>query len=216
MIRIVIADDHEIIRDGLRTLFSKEADIKVIGEVSNGLSAVELVAETSPDVVIMDITMPDLNGIETARKITSLSPNTKIIALTMHSDRRFVMEMFKAGASGYILKDCAFDELSKAVHIIVKGHKYMSPKITDVVVDNCFQNKTKDESCAFSVLTSREREVLQLISEGWSTKKTAVKLHVSNKTIETHRSQIMKKLGIHNIADLTKYAIREGLTSLDM
>jgi DNA-binding NarL/FixJ family response regulator len=164
----------------------------------------------------MDVSMPDLNGIEATKQIIENTPQTRVIALSMHSDKRFVIGMLRAGASGYLLKDCASQELANAIHQVAGGKKYLSPEITGVVIDDFLVGATpEDVPSAASQLSSREREVLQLIAEGWSTKQIASHLFVSVKTIETHRRQIMKKLDLHSIADLTKYAIREGLTSIE-
>jgi DNA-binding NarL/FixJ family response regulator len=214
-IKILLADDHKIVRDGLRTLVEKEPDMEVVGEAENGRKAVKLTRELSPDLVIMDVTMSDLNGIEAARQIHKETPDVKVIALSMHSDRRFVAGMLEAGASGYLLKDCAFEELTRAIKNVISNKIYLSPGITDVVVKDYLGKSTKASHSAFSDLTNREREVLQLLAEGRSTKQIAESLHVSVKTIETHRRQIMEKLDIHSIAELTKYALREGLTSLE-
>jgi DNA-binding NarL/FixJ family response regulator len=214
-VRILLADDHKIIREGLRSLIEKQPDMEVVAETQDGLTAVRLTQKLSPDVVIMDIGMPEMNGIEATREIVSSAKSIRIIALSMHSDKRFVLEMLKAGASGYLLKDSAFEELVSAIHTVMSGQRYLSPKVTDVVVEEYLHNLTKSESTVFTVLTAREREVLQLLAEGKATKQIAATLNVSVKTIETHRQQIMEKLNLRSIAELTKYAIREGLTSLE-
>ncbi len=213
-IRVIIADDHQIVRDGLRSLLEKEADMEVIATLEDGRKAVKLTEEVQPDVVIMDISMPGLNGIESTRQITRNFPNIKIIALSMHDDRRFVVNMLKAGASGYLLKDCAFKELTRAIHVVLSGKTYLSPGVTDVVVSNYITGQVGPESLLYTALTNREREVLQLVVEGKTSSQIAECLYVSVKTVETHRSQLMHKLKITNIADLVKYAIQEGLTSL--
>ena len=213
--RIILADDHKIIRDGLASLLEKENDIEIVAQAEDGRATVELVAELSPDVVIMDIGMPNLNGIEATRHIAGEFPDVRTIALSMHSDKRFVTEMLKAGASGYLLKNCAFDELATAIRTVMMGKTYLSPSITDVVVDSYVRAAPDGEPTVFSMLTNREREVLQLLAEGRTTKQIAIHLYVSAKTIETHRAKIMKKLDIDNMASLTKYAVREGLTSLE-
>jgi DNA-binding NarL/FixJ family response regulator len=210
-VRIIIADDHAIVRDGLTRAFDQEQDIEVIGQAGNGLATMDLARELSPDLVIMDIAMPDLNGIEATRQIVSASPNTKVIALSMHSSNRYVREMFKAGASGYLLKDCAFDELLEAIRTVAQGKTYVSPSVGDIVVQD-FVHGTGGEASAFSALTTRERQVLQLLAEGNTTKQVALSLHISPKTVEAHRLRVMNKLNIDNIAQLTKYAIQEGLT----
>lgn len=214
-IRILLADDHKIVRDGLRTLIERQSEMEVVGDAENGRKAVQLTLKLVPDVVVMDVTMADLNGIEATRQIHKEQPCVKIIALSMHSDRRFVAGMLKAGASGYLLKDCAFEELARAIHSVVSNQTYLSPAITDIVVKDYIQESSMKPTSPFSVLTAREREVLQLLAEGASTKEIAKSLYVSVKTVETHRMQIMHKLRIHSIAELTKYAVREGLTSLE-
>lgn len=214
-IRILLADDHKIIREGLRSLLEKDPELEVIAEAGDGTTTVKLARKLKPEVVIMDITMPDLNGIEATRQIMAELLNVKVIALSMHSDRRFVVGMLKAGASGYLLKDCAFDELIHTVHTVVSNRIYLSPGITDIVVDDYLRQMSTTNSSVTSMLTNREREVLQLLAEGKTTKQIADHLYLSVKTIETHRRQIMVKLDIHSIAELTKYAIREGLTSLE-
>ena len=214
-IRILLADDHKITRQGLRSLLDKQQDMEVVAEAEDGRTAVRLVGELSPNVVIMDVTMPDLNGVEATRQIVSQSPDVKIIALSMHSDTLFVTEMLRSGASGYLLKDCAFEELSRAIHAVVAGKTYLSPSVSGVVVDDYLHRLSKADFSDSQVLTDREREVLQLLAEGKSTKQIALKLHISVKTVETHRRQMMNKLDIHTVAELTKYAIRKGLTSLE-
>ena len=213
--KIILADDHKIIREGLRSLIEKQDDMEVIAEADNGLTTVNLVQKLHPDVVIMDIGMPEMNGIDATTKITTEFKGVQVIALSMHSDRRFVMQMLKAGATGYLLKDSAFEELVTAIHTVMRRQHYLSQKITDVIVEEYLQNLPKNETNVFTVLTPSEREVLQLIAEGKSTKQIASVLNVSVKTIETHRQQIMDKLNIHSVAELTKYAIREGITSLE-
>lgn len=213
-VRILLCDDHKIVRDGLRALIEKEGQMEVVGEAQDGREALELIDELSPDVVILDIGMPGLNGIETAREIVAEHPHTKIIGLSMHSDRRFVSEMLKAGASGYLLKDCAFDELARAIRVVIANEIYLSPKIAGVVLDDYVSHLTGGGE-AKPALTHREREVLQLLAEGKSTKQIALALGVSSKTVETHRQHIMRKLDVYSVAELTKYAVREGLTSLE-
>lgn len=212
--KIIIADDHKIMREGLKALIEKQPDMEVSAEAQDGLSVTKLARKLMPQVIIMDIGMPEMNGIDATRQIISENKEIKIIALSMHSDRRFVLEMLKAGASGYLLKDSAFEELVNAVHTVMSGQSYLSPRITDIVVKEYLYNLPKSESTVFTVLTGREREVLQLLAEGKSTKQIAATLNLSVKTVETHRQQIMDKLEIRTVAELTKYAIREGLTSL--
>jgi two-component system response regulator NreC len=214
-IKVLIADDHQIVRQGLRNLLEKEHDLKVVAEAEDGRSTVRLARETQPQLIIMDVAMPDLNGIEAARQIVSELPRVKVIALSMYADRRFVVNMLKAGAAGYLLKDCAFEELNRAIRAVLAHKTYLSPGVSDILVKDYMTGGPAQETSVFSVLTPREREVLQLMSEGKSTNQIADSLHVSVKTIETHRQQVMHKLNMHSVAELTKYAIREGLTSLD-
>ena len=213
--RILLADDHKITREGLRSLLEKQSEMEVVAEAQEGHEAVRLVREMHPDIAIMDVTMPDLNGIEATQKIVSECPNVKVIALSMHSDTLFVTEMLKSGASGYLLKDCAFEELTRAIHTVLDGKIYLSPAISDVVVDGYLHRLSEDKPVDSDVLSHREREVLQMLAEGKSTKQVALKLHISVKTVETHRRQMMHKLDIYSVAELTKYAIRKGLTSLE-
>lgn len=214
-IRILLADDHKITRQGLRSLLEKQPDMEVVAEAEEGRTAVRLVQELVPNVVIMDVSMPDLNGMEATRRIVAEFPNVKIIALSMHSDSLFVTEMLRSGASGYLLKDCAFEELERAIRTVMANKTYLSPSISGVVVDDYLHRLSKADFSNSEVLSDREREVLQLVAEGKSTKQIALKLHISTKTVETHRRQVMNKLDIHTVAELTKYAIRKGLTSLE-
>jgi DNA-binding NarL/FixJ family response regulator len=213
-IRIIIADDHTIVRNGLRSLIEKELDMEVIAEADNGRNAVRLTLELVPDVVVIDIAMPDLNGIEATRQIIAALPATKVIALSMHADKRYIMEMLKAGASSYILKDSAYEELAIAVRTVLSNRTYICPQVAQIVIDDYVQFAQTADNSAFSLLSAREREVLQLLAEGISTAGIAQRLCLSVKTVETYRQHLMEKLNIRNIAELTKYAIREGLTSL--
>ena len=213
--KVLLVDDHAIIRQGLSSLLEKQPDIEVVGGVEDGRQAVDSVRQLAPDIVIMDISMPNLNGIDATRKIAEETDNVKIIALSIHSSRQFVAEMLKAGASGYILKDCLFDELMEAIKTVLSGGIYLSPKITGVVIDDYVQRLSKQSQPNGPVLSEREREVLQLLAEGKSTKEIALSLHVSAKTIESNRRNIMDKLRINSVAELTKYAIREGITPLE-
>jgi two-component system response regulator NreC len=214
-IRILLADDHVVLRHGLSKSLQAEPDIEVIGLAADGLTAVELAAELSPDVIIMDIGMPGLNGIEATRQIVKRAPTARIIALSMHSAKKFIMEMFKAGASGYLLKDCEYDELASAVRAVASGKNYISPSISGILIETCTTDDPRRKKDAFTVLTDREREVLQLLTEGKTTKQTAARLHISPKTVEVHRLNVMNKLKIDNMALLTKYAIQEGITQPD-
>jgi DNA-binding NarL/FixJ family response regulator len=213
-IKIVVVDEHKILREGLTTLINKQPNMETIGEATDGREALEIVTKLSPDLLLMDVTMPNLNGIEATRKIKSKNPNIEIIALSLHSDRRYVLGMIDAGASGYLLKECAFDELVRAINTVMAGKKYLSPEISDILVEEYVRKDGPDKTMIYSKLTPREREVLQQIAEGKSTKGIAKDLSISLKTVETHRQHIKKKLKATSIAELTKIAIREGLTSL--
>ena len=215
-IRILIADDHKIVREGLCSLVEKQSDMEIVAEAENGRVAVQMAREFSPNVVVMDIGMPDLNGIEATRQIIEEAPKIKVVALSVHSSSRFAIEILKAGASGYLLKDCAFEELVRAIHTVVANQTYLSPKIATVLVKDFVERHLPKESSVFSMLTARELETLQLLTEGKTTNQIASMLHVSVKTAETYRRNIMNKLDIHNVAELTKYAIREGLTSIEL
>ena len=210
-----MVDDHAIIREGLRSLLEKQPNMEVLADTDEGRKAVELTRELLPDVVIMDVTMAGLNGIEATRLITSEFPEVKVIALSIHSQRRFIADMLSAGAAGYILKECLFDELVQAIQAVAVGGRYLSPRIADVVVDDYVKRLSTTVDSPLSGLTGREREVLQLVAEGKSTKEIALELHVSTKTIEANRRQIMEKLDVHSVAELTKCAVREGLTTLE-
>ncbi len=213
-ITVVLADDHTLIRQGLYSMLEKEKDITVVAQASNGREAVRLVDELNPDVVILDINMPDLNGIDAA-KLISKNNNAKIIALSIHSTRRFVIGMLKAGAIAYLVKQCAYEELANAIRSVADNRSYLSPQIQNVVVSDYAANLSKDEDSFSSILTLREREVFQLVAEGVKSEDIAARLFVSAKTISSHRSQIMKKLNIKSVAELTRLAISEGLISAD-
>ena len=214
-IGVLLVDDHAIIREGLRSLLEKQPDMEVLADTDEGRRAVELVRELSPDVVIMDVTMPGLNGIEATRLIATEFPEVRVIALSIHSQRRFIADMLSAGAAGYILKECLFDELVQAIQAVAVGGRYLSPRIADVVVEDYVKRLSSTADSPLAALTGREREVLQLVAEGKSTKEIALELHVSTKTIEANRRQIMEKLDVHSVAELTKCAVREGLTTLE-
>ena len=214
-IRTILADDHTVLRKGLKSLLDQQQDIEVVGEAEDGLEVIKLVKKLVPDIVILDIGMPAMNGIQATQHIIAEVPNTKVLALSMHSDHQFVVKMLQAGASGYLLKDCAFEELIAAVRTITDGKYYLSKDVTGVVINDYINKIQATNSIGQPVLTTREREILQLITEGKSTVEIAKLLYVSSKTVETHRKNIMDKLCIHTIAELTKYAVREGLTSLE-
>jgi two-component system response regulator NreC len=214
-IRILLADDHRIMREGLRAMLDSMPGTSVVAEANNGRTAVKLAGELKPDIVVMDITMPDLNGIEATRQLASECPEVKVIALSIHSDRRFISGMFRAGAAGYLLKDCAFEELHGAILAVSSGHTYVSPVIAgQVIKDYVGRTPAAGQEPKAPQLTGREREVLQLLAEGKSTREISEHLQISIKTVETYRQQLMTKIGVHSVAELTKYAIREGLTAL--
>ena len=209
-----MADDHKILRQGIKSLLELHDGFTVVAEAANGDEALKMARATDPDLIIMDINMPDVNGIDATKRIKQEMPLTKILALSMHNDNQFLLNMLKAGASGYLLKDCAADELINAITVIMKNRKYISPDMVDDIVRDYILNTDKVDLSAFSILTNREREVLQRLSEGKNTKAIAFDLNVSVKTIETFRHKLEEKLGLHSIAELTKYAIREGITTL--
>jgi DNA-binding NarL/FixJ family response regulator len=214
-IRVIIADDHSIIREGLKSLLENKG-IEVLAIVQNGRQAVEKAIALEPDLIIMDISMPDLNGVEATTRICQEVPDTKIIALSMHSSKTIVDKMFAAGASGYLLKESAFSELYDAVQEVFQGNIYLTPAIAGMYKDSEGQSFTNGNGIPrFNELSKKELEVLQLVAEGGKTKDIAEKLCVSIKTIESHRRNIMKKLNIFNIAGLTKFAIKEEIISLE-
>jgi len=215
VIRILLADDHRIVREGLRSLLERQPEVEVVAEADDGDRALELAGETRPDVILMDVAMPGLNGVEATRRLRESSPGSRVVALSMHSDRRFVMGMLRAGAAGYLLKDSAFEELADAIRAVAAGQTYLSPRIAEIVVRTAVRQGDEPKPGLLVALTRREREVLQLVAEGRSTKEIGGLLRVSVKTIETHRKRIMEKLHLRTVAELTKFAIREGLTSLD-
>lgn len=213
-ISILIVDDHAIVRQGLRGLLEKEPDMEVTGEAGNGLEAVNLARELNPDVIIMDINMPDMNGIEATRRILAANRNIRILALSLESDRRFIVEVLEAGAKGYVLKDAFFVELATAIRAVADGDTYLGPKITEMIIKDYLQRIPESLPLTCTSLTTRERELIQLIADGKNTKEIATVFGTSIKTVEVHRHNIMKKLNLYSIAALTKYAVREGLTSL--
>jgi len=213
VIKIILVDDHQIVRRALRTILAAEPDMEVIAEAANGNTALRLVQELKPQVVLMDISMPNLNGIEATRRMLAESPEVKVVALSMHSDRPFVLNMLKAGATGYLRKDCALEELIRAIRMVVAKKTYLSPGVSNIVIRE-FVSRWTNSPSAFSILSAQERETLQLLAEGHTTDQIANSLCISVKAVAARRKQIMTKLGIHNLAGLTKYAVCQGLTTL--
>ena len=210
-IKTLLVDDHALLRDGLAALLEDTGEFEVVGFAASGREALARVDELRPQLVVMDLAMPDLNGVEATRRLLQAHPKTKVVALTMHADRRYVSGALKAGAAGYVLKEAAFDELIDAATRVMAGTTYLSPKVSDLMVR---EYVSKQESGLVSVLSSREREVLQLIAEGRSTKEIADDLCISSKTVESHRKRIMDRLELRTVAELTKFAVRWGLTEL--
>jgi DNA-binding NarL/FixJ family response regulator len=213
--KILLVDDHMIIREGLRAILEKQPEIVVVGEAADGHEAIVRARTVDPDVIVMDVSMRGLNGIDATARIVNEFPRIKVIGLSMNSDRRYVLAMLAAGAVGYILKDTASQELIRALRMVAAGHTYLSPEITGIVVDTAVHGSRPVEASAASALSTREREVLQLLAEGRTSKDISSQLHIAVTTVDTHRRQIMCKLKLRTIAELTKYAIREGLTPLD-
>ena len=214
MIDVLVVDDHEIVREGICSLLDNEKDISVVARASNGRDAIKLATQKKNIIVIMDVSMPEMNGIDATAQIIREVPECKVIGLSMYSDKRFVGGMLRAGASGFLLKECAFHELVQAVRTVYNGQFYLSPKIAGTVVGDYVQHLNNDVSGVLEKLTLKEREVLQLIAEGFSTRQIAEKLTVSVKAIESRRRNLFEKLEAESVADLIKIAIKEGLVSL--
>jgi DNA-binding NarL/FixJ family response regulator len=212
-LRILLADDHPIFREGVRSLLSSQPGVEVVAEVEDGAGAVEAVRIQKPDVVVIDVSMPGMNGLDATLRIIAEAPDAKVLCLSMHSDRRFVDAALRSGARGYLLKECALEELVKAIHAVVAGQIYVSPGLADTVLEGYRANGS--ENSALDLLTPREREVLQLLAEGHSAQDIATRLFVSVKTVGTHREHLMQKINTRSLAGLTKFAIREGLTSAE-
>ncbi len=209
--KILVADDHTLVRAGLTSLIARLPEMEVVGEAADGRQALRMVRDLQPDMVLMDIAMPGLNGLEAAERIHGIHPQTKIIILSMHASEEYVAQALKAGASGYLLKDAATSELEMALKSVAAGQFYLSPAISRQVVDNYLRGGPT----GVELLTPRQREILQLIAEGKSTRDIAETLHLSVKTVETHRAQLMERLDIHDVAGLIRYALRKGLISAD-
>ncbi len=217
-IKVLLAEDHTIVRKGIRSLLDDDKDIEVVDEAEDGREAIEKAEKLQPDVVVMDITMPGLNGLEATRQIKKHFPEIKVLILSMHANEEYIFQTLRAGASGYLIKKAAPRDLILAIQAAKRGESFLSPSISRTVIEEYIKKaeKTNEEEGPFERLTDREREVLQLIAEGYSNREIADKLYISTKTVETHRSHLMEKLNINNVADLTKYAIRKGLISLEL
>ncbi len=213
--RILLVDDHLIVRNGLRKLLESEEGIAVIAEADNGRDAIRIATELKPDIVVMDIAMPDMNGIDAARRIIAAEPDAKVLALSMHREKRLIFEMFDAGAKGYLLKECAYEEVLRAIRVVLNGEMYLSPKITGSILEDYMERMHGETRPDHIPLTAREREVLQLIAEGKNAKEIAFILNLSASTVETFRHLIMKKLKLKTVAELTRYAISEGISFID-
>ena len=204
---ILLADDHAVVRNGFRHILAAEWDMEVVGEASNGREAVDMAEQLKPDVVVMDVTMPELNGIEATRRLLQVSPKTRVLALSMHKDSVYVREILRAGAKGYLLKDCSPKDFLRAVRLVASGKGFLSPEVSEAVLDDYRKHVTNP----IDLLTSREREVLQLIAESKTNKEIASTLNLSVYTVEAHRGRIMEKLNLHSLGELVRFAVRNGL-----
>ena len=206
-IRILLADDHAVVRQGFKMILDAEADMEIVGEAGNGRQAVDLAEQLRPDVVVMDVAMPELNGIEATRRLASSVPHARVVALSMHKDSVYVREILRAGARGYLLKDSGAADLVAAIHAVASGESYLSPAVSNAVLDDYRRHVTNP----IDLLTSREREVLQLLAEGRTNKEIAGVLNLSVYTVDAHRGRIMEKLNLHSISELVRFAVRNGL-----
>jgi len=206
-IRILLADDHAVVRQGFKMILDAQPDMEIVGEAANGRQAVDLAEQLRPDVVVMDVAMPELNGIEATRRLASSVPHVRVVALSMHKDSVYVREILRAGARGYLLKDSGAADLVAAIHAVASGESYLSPSVSNAVLDDYRRHATNP----IDLLTSREREVLQLLAEGKTNKEIAGVLNLSVYTVEAHRGRIMEKLNLHSIGELVRFAVRNGL-----
>ncbi len=212
MTRILLADDHGIVRQGLRAVLAREPSLEVIGESSDGREAVRLAEALQPNIVIMDISMPQLNGLEAAKQIVKASPRTHIIILSMHSDETYLIRALQAGVKGYLLKESAEEDLIRAVRMVAQGKTFFSPAVTNALLADYMRDmQQRNLRDSYDLLTERERELLQLLAEGKSNKEAATVLDVSTNTVETHRTNLMQKLGLHNTAEIVLYAVRKKI-----
>ena len=206
-IRILLADDHAVVRQGFKMILSAQTDMEIVGEAANGREAVELGEQLRPDVVVMDVAMPELNGIEATRRLVAANPHAKVIALSMHKDSVYVREILRAGARGYLLKDSGAGDLVIAIRAVAGGESYLSPAVSNAVLEDYRKHVTNP----IDLLSSREREVLQMLAEGKTNKEIAVVLNLSVYTVDAHRGRIMEKLNLHSINELVRFAVRNGL-----
>jgi DNA-binding NarL/FixJ family response regulator len=214
-ITVLVAEDHTIVRKGICSLIDGKADIQVVGEAEDGREAIEKAEALTPDVVLMDITMPHLNGLEATRQIKKRCPQVKILALTMYTNEEYILQIIQAGASGYVIKQAAPAELISAIHAVYRGDTFLSPSVSKVIIDEYMKHRASSTSARYDELTDREREVLQLLAEGHSNRSIAEELNISIKTVGVHRTSIMKKLKCQSVSDLVKYALRKGIISLN-
>lgn len=209
--RIVLADDHALVRQGFRSLLSTIADFEVVGEAANGREALELIRALAPEVALLDITMPELNGLDATARALRAQPRLKVIIVSMHAAEAYVLEALRAGAAGYLLKDADAGELERAIRAVARGERYLTPSVSHHVIEQFMRAERGESAREAEALSPRQREVLQLIAEGKSTREIAERLHLSVKTIETHRAQLMQRLEIFDVAGLTRHALRIGL-----
>ena len=212
-VRILLVDDHKIMREGLRSLLEKEADFEIVAEAENGQEAVRLAHDAKPEIIIMDVAIPVMNGIEAATKIREIAPDAKIVALTMHTDKNYLTGMLRAGTVGYLLKDCAAEELVFAIRQIIAGKGFISPEIAPLILED-YSGEAHTPGKSDASLTPKEVEVLKLVADGLGTKDIAERLQVSSKTVERWRTQMMERLQLFTVAELTKYAVRKGITTM--
>ena len=214
-IKVVLAEDHTIVRQGLRSLLDQQAGIEVVAEAENGRQAVNIAEQLQPDVVLMDFSMPDLNGLEATRQIKKRVPDVKVLILTRHANQEYIENILRAGASGYLIKKSAVDELIIAIQSVYRGDSFLDPSISGMVIDGYLHKPAGETQDPDVIITPRQREVLQLIAEGNPNREIASLLHISVKTVDNHRANLMQKLDLHSTADLTQYAIRKGIITLD-
>lgn len=210
-VSIVVVDDHDIVRTGLRTILETDEELLVIGEANDGLSAIRTVQKLKPDILMLDLMMPRLNGLDVARNVQTVSPGTRVIVLSMHSNEAYVLDALKIGIAGYVLKDSSTDEILKAIHSVIEGNRYLSPPISETIIESYVQRIRESSMDSYETLTDRERDVFTLAAEGHGNPEIAQLLSISSRTVETHRSNIMRKLGLKTQTDLIRYALRRGV-----